>query len=62
MRKNLPVTQQENDYSADSTLLSTTDVDSRVTYANAAFIAARGYAHDELMGQPHNPVRHPDMP
>ncbi|MBS3895512.1 PAS domain-containing methyl-accepting chemotaxis protein, partial [Silanimonas sp.] len=62
MRNNLPVTQQEYDYPADATLLSTTDVDSRITYANSAFIETSGYGHDELMGQPHNMVRHPDMP
>ena len=62
MRKNLPVTQQEHDYPADTTLMSTTDVDSRIGYANEAFIAVSGYGRDELFGQPHNLVRHPDMP
>ena len=62
MRNNQPVTQQEYDYPDDATLMSTTDVDSRIVYANAAFIATSGYTHDELMGQPHNMVRHPDMP
>ena len=62
MRNNQPVTQHEYDYPDDSTLMSTTDVDSRITYCNAAFIATSGYVHDELMGQPHNMVRHPDMP
>ncbi len=62
MRNNQPVTQQEYDYPDDATLMSTTDVDSRIVYANAAFIATSGYSHDELLGQPHNLVRHPDMP
>ena len=62
MRNNQPVTQKEYDYPDDATLMSTTDVDSRIVYANAAFIATSGYTHDELMGQPHNMVRHPDMP
>ncbi|MBX3600503.1 MAG: PAS domain-containing protein [Rubrivivax sp.] len=62
MRKNLPVTQREVKMPAGSTLLSTTDPDSRITYANAAFVQVSGYQHDELMGQPHNIVRHPDMP
>ena len=62
MRKNLPVTQQEYNFPEGATLMSTTDVDSRITYANSAFIATSGYTHDELMGQPHNLVRHPDMP
>jgi len=62
MRNNQPVTQQEYDYPDDATLMSTTDVDGRITYCNAAFIETSGYSRDELMGQPHNLVRHPDMP
>ncbi|AWI52104.1 hypothetical protein DEH84_00560 [Aquabacterium olei] len=62
MRSNQPVTQREHDYPGDATLLSTTDPDSRVTYANAAFLAVSGFERDELLGQPHNVVRHPDMP
>jgi len=54
MRHNLPVTQREHDYPADATLLSTTDADSRVTYANAAFLAVSGFEREELLGQPHN--------
>ncbi|WP_235971439.1 PAS domain-containing methyl-accepting chemotaxis protein [Azohydromonas caseinilytica] len=44
------------------TLMSTTDPSGHITYANAAFTHASGFAHDDLMGQPHNMVRHPDMP
>ena len=62
MRTNLPVTGREYPLPADVTLMSTTDLDSRIRYANAAFIQAAGFDHDELMDQPHNLVRHPDMP
>ncbi len=62
MRTNLPVTQREYQFPADETLLSTTDTSSHISYANAAFIRTSGYLPDELMGQPHNMVRHPDMP
>jgi len=62
MRSNLPVTQQEFDYPADVTLMSTTDTQSHIRYCNGAFISVSGYEQDELMGQPHNMVRHPDMP
>jgi aerotaxis receptor len=62
MRTNLPVSQNEYQFPASETLLSTTDLDSRITYANAAFIRTSGYEPEELMGQPHNMVRHPDMP
>jgi len=62
MRINLPVTQHEFDLPDDVTLMSLTDTKSRITYANAAFVAASGYTRDEILGQPHNIVRHPDMP
>ncbi|WP_119292386.1 PAS domain-containing methyl-accepting chemotaxis protein [Azohydromonas sediminis] len=62
MRTNLPVTQREFELPAGVTLLSTTDPTSHITYANGAFIEVSGFTRDELMGQPHNLVRHPDMP
>ncbi|MBA4108054.1 MAG: hypothetical protein C0487_00460 [Leptothrix sp. (in: Bacteria)] len=62
MRNNQPVTQQEFDFPADATLMSTTDLQSHITYANAAFVAISGYNREELQGHAHNLVRHPDMP
>ncbi len=62
MRANLPVTQREYDFPDDATLMSTTDPQSYVTYANAAFIQVSGFKRDEIIGEPHNFVRHPDMP
>jgi aerotaxis receptor len=62
MRKNLPVTQNGYDFPADQTLISVTDLKGRMTYCNTNFIAVSGYTREELMGQPHNMVRHPDMP
>ncbi len=62
MRHNQPVTQREYDFPANATLMSTTDTQSHISYANAAFIAVSGYERHEIMGQPHNMVRHPDMP
>ena len=44
------------------TLLSTTDTSSYVQYANEAFLQVSGFSRDALLGQPHNIVRHPDMP
>ena len=43
-------------------LVSTTDTKGVITHCNSAFIEASGFSHDELLGQPHNLVRHPDMP
>ena len=62
MRNNQPVTQREFDFPDNATLMSTTDTQSHITYANAAFIAVSGFSAEELKGQPHNLVRHPDMP
>ncbi|WP_338505431.1 methyl-accepting chemotaxis protein [Erwinia aphidicola] len=62
MRNNLPVTQQEYLFDDRATLMSTTDTHSHITYANDAFIEASGFSPEEINGQPHNMVRHPDMP
>ncbi|TXC65394.1 PAS domain S-box protein [Piscinibacter aquaticus] len=62
MRKTGPVTQRELMLDDGATLVSTTDLKSRITYCNPAFVAASGYERDELIGQPHNLIRHPDMP
>ena len=62
MRLNLPVLDQEFAFPAGATLVSTTDLKGRITYCNPAFVAVSGYTHAELMGQPHNMIRHPDMP
>ncbi|QKO22570.1 methyl-accepting chemotaxis protein [Rhodoferax sp. BAB1] len=62
MRKNLPVSQNGYDFPSDQTLISVTDLKGRMTYCNTNFIAVSGYTREELMGQPHNMVRHPDMP
>ncbi len=47
----------ENDF-----LVSKTDLKGRLTYCNQSFIKAAGYSESELIGKPHNIVRHPDMP
>ncbi|MCB2017688.1 MAG: PAS domain-containing protein [Hydrogenophaga sp.] len=62
MRKNLPVSQRVYDFPADQTLISVTDLKGRITYCNSNFVSVSGYTRQELMGQPHNLVRHPDMP
>ena len=49
-------------FSEDEVLLSTTDLDSKIKYANKHFCDIAGYSIDELQGNPHNMVRHPDMP
>ncbi len=62
MRTNLPITQRELELEAGCTLVSVTDPKGIIQYCNPAFIAVSGYRSDELIGQPHNLIRHPDMP
>lgn len=42
--------------------MSTTNIHSHITYANSAFIRVSGFSEEQLINQPHNIVRHPDMP
>ncbi len=62
MRNNQPVTQREFELADDSFLISRTDLQGRITYANPTFIKVSGYSWEELHGANHNLVRHPDMP
>jgi aerotaxis receptor len=43
-------------------LVSETDLKGVITFANDDFCKIAGYTVDELLGKPHNIVRHPDMP
>ena len=52
----------EIDYSGAINLISTTDPDSNITYTNQHFCDIAGYTADEMHEQPHNLIRHPDMP
>ena len=62
MRKNFPVTDVEYPVSDETLIVSRTDLKGKLTYFNEDFLAAAGFTSAELMGQPHNIVRHPDMP
>jgi aerotaxis receptor len=62
MRRNEPVTQNEQAYPEHFNLITTTDLEGKITAANEAFSEVSGYTADELIGQHHNFIRHPDMP
>ncbi|MDX8379364.1 MAG: methyl-accepting chemotaxis protein [Gallionella sp.] len=62
MKNNLPVTQHEIDYSEHNVFVTKTDTKGIVTYANESFVEISGFSRDELTGENHNLVRHPDMP
>ena len=48
---------RENDF-----IVSKTDLKGRITYGNEIFIEFSGYSEAELLGSPHNIIRHPDIP
>lgn len=62
MRTNLPVTDVQYVVPMNTLLVSMTDQQGRIVHANQVFIETSGFEYDELIGQPHNLVRHPDMP
>jgi aerotaxis receptor len=62
MRKNTHVTNQEKTFSKEEKLVSTTDLQGNIIHCNEAFIKISGFEKKELIGSPHNIVRHPDMP
>ena len=43
-------------------IVSKTDIKGRITYGNELFLKLAGYAETDILGKPHNIVRHPDMP
>lgn len=62
MRNNQPITNDEFKIAENMTLVSKTDCHGTITECNDAFELASGYSRNELIGQPHNMVRHPDVP
>jgi len=62
MKINMPVTDHEHHMEEGTILVSKTDLKGTITYANAEFVRINGYSEQELLGQNHNIVRHPDMP
>ncbi|MBE9540000.1 MAG: PAS domain-containing protein [Proteobacteria bacterium] len=62
MRNNQPVTNNEIFLEAGVKLVSKTDLKGIISYVNNAFVEVCGYSREELLGENHNLVRHPDMP
>ncbi len=62
MRSNMPVTNVEYVLQDTETVVSKTDLHGNITYINQDFINISGFSEEELIGQPQNIVRHPDMP
>lgn len=62
MRTNLPITNYEIVLSDQFSIVSTTDLQGNITYANPYFVEISGFSVQELLGAPQNILRHPDMP
>ena len=62
MRNNQPVTRVRRELPEGSYIVSSTDLQGRIASINETFSEVSGFSRDELLGQPHNIVRHPDMP
>lgn len=61
MKKVTPTTR-EKELPDDQIIVSKTDLKGKITYGNEIFIDLSGYEEEELLGSPHNMIRHPDMP
>jgi len=62
MRQNLPVTKNEYPITDGAAIISRTDLSGNIVYCNEEFVVASGFNRDEVIGKPHNILRHPDMP
>lgn len=62
MRNNLPITSRERTFGQSTKLISVTDLNGSILECNDAFVDISGFEKSELIGQPHNIVRHPEMP
>jgi PAS domain S-box-containing protein len=62
MRDNGPVSGREIEFPDDSIIVSKTNTSGRITFVNRTFIEISGFSEAELIGAPHNVLRHPDMP
>lgn len=61
-RPETTLTGVERFFGDDEIIVSKTDTRGIITYANDVFCRVAGYKESELLGQPHNIIRHPAMP
>ncbi|MDQ7012280.1 MAG: PAS domain-containing protein [Planctomycetota bacterium] len=55
-------TGHERTFGKDEIIVSKTDLKGRITYANDVFLRVAQYTEAEVLGKPHNIIRHPAMP
>jgi len=56
------ILDEEIKFSKKKIIVSKTDVNGNIVFINNNFCDLTGYTREELMGEPHNILRHPDMP
>ncbi len=62
MARDTSLTGVERFFEDDEIIVSKTDLKGHVTYANRVFLRLADYTEQEIMGQPHSIIRHPEMP
>jgi PAS domain S-box-containing protein len=62
MRPPIQPTGREVFFGDEEIIVSKTDLKGLIQYANLTFLNISGYSEEELLGQAHNLIRHPDMP
>lgn len=62
MKINTPITNVEHALAETDSIVTKTDLKGIITYANDDFVQISGFSREELIGSPHNMIRHPDMP
>lgn len=55
-------TDVETSFPDGRLITSRTDLNGIITHANDAFVIMSGWERNEIIGQPHHILRHPDMP
>lgn len=62
MGKKVTLTGVEQTFDDNDIIVSKTDLKGRLTYTNKVFLDISGYTEKDVIGKPHNVIRHPDMP
>jgi PAS domain S-box-containing protein len=60
--RHLEPTGRETLFGTEEILVTKTDLTGHITYANDVFARVAGYREDDIVGQPHSFIRHPEMP
>ena len=62
MRDNGPITNREVELAEGDLIVSRTDPKGKITFVNKTFVDISGFTEEDLIGAPHNILRHPHMP